>query len=792
MEGKEKPTATNDASIDTDEAADRTSFGDDTDSITDVPDRNVDRRGYLKLGAAAATVGAVGLTGVGAADDNYDVVEVPANTNRHFDVTNGNDLTDTIIDVTAHGACFTMNINNADVRRVGIRGQPDSETINRGFIIVNGSNDVTIEDFYFADGMQRDYGPFGIFVHGRFDGHATFRRVHMAGFGDNALYCSGTHANNNHYPGDGSVEFIDCLSYNSTVSNFRFSRGRMENCVSYVDGRTPQYRNPGGARTSRGVWVWWEEAGDAEIVDCDIDTGGSVGVLASHGANLTIRDTEISGSPRMNTGSGAQIQTDNVGNNPNIEPPTGVPMSAEEAASGSGYGDDGSGGSEAPEPELENLLVIEGEDDEEAEYLFAVDGSVEPTEDDDATIDDDTAVEEEDDLVVVRGAVTSDSDAFRFDGEIVDFDLDGPATVHLDGETVCLASLERLGDELDEDERSHMTLHNVGDESYEYEFTVTGDAVQSTDFDSPVDLTDCVDRDGDVTVVSGDVGAGSKKTFYFTGTVDAFSHTADEGARMWVDSERVDESSIVGTGTPLDEDESEDGDESSDNDDDESDDDGGDGSSDDGGHELDESERSHMTLHNVGDESYEYEFTVTGDAVQSADFDSPVDSTDPVDRGGDVTVVSGEVEGDSKRTFYFTGTVDAFSHTADEGARLWVDGERVDESSIVGTGTPIDEDDDESSDGGDDGSGDSSDDDGEQLDNTLVIEGVDGGSSHYEFRVSGTVEPDEERGTVNEEDSIDDDTVEGVVEDDDADAYRFSGELVAFRLQGRATVRLNE
>lgn len=76
------------------------------------------------------------------------------------------------------------------------------------------------------------------------------------------------------------------------------------------------------------------------------------------------------------------------------------------------------------------------------------------------------------------------------------------------------------------------------------------------------------------------------------------------------------------------------------------------------------------------------------------------------------------------------------------------------------------------------------------LPNTIVIDGtVSRGKSKYEFKVSGSVEPHDEIGTVDGNDTIDGNHVTGAVHRD-KDAYRFSGHLTYLEVKGDAEVSL--
>lgn len=313
----------------------------------------LDRRSCLRLGAVTA-VAALGTSAASAVsaeeedreeddadeteeEDAYEIVTIPENTHENIAV-HGETYENVLIDVSNAGASVQLTVQNGTVRNVGILGEQSSDAPNHSWMVVQASagEEVRVENVYMGDGLDGDYGGGGIFVHANHAGECVIDRVHVAGSGDNGIYASGPGTPNGN---DGHVVIRDCLSINSTVSLYRIgSTGSViENCVGWVDEDTPQYRNPGSPRTSRGVWHWY--ATDCEVYDVDIDMKGrGAAILASRdGGHLHVHDSEIDGGDIAvdHAGNGAgEVTTDDVTDEPELEPPEGVPMSAEEAAAG--------------------------------------------------------------------------------------------------------------------------------------------------------------------------------------------------------------------------------------------------------------------------------------------------------------------------------------------------------------------------------------------------------------------------------------------------------------------------
>jgi len=195
------------------------------------------------------------------------------------------------------------------------------------------------------------------------------------------------------------------------------------------------------------------------------------------------------------------VRTRNVGRDPDVTPPAGVPTSAEEAAMG--------GGSTLP-----NHLRIQGTGDL-APYEFSVSGDLEagPDFDTDGTdgIDGSTGNGQ------VNG--TGDDD-FYFSGRITDFSHDGDLEVYVNDERINPDAI--LPHEL--------RLQAVGERA-NYEFEVSGDLAPGSEFDT--DGTDSIDG----SVGQGTIAGTSDDDFHFDGNVTRFEY--DAPLELYVDGEQV-------------------------------------------------------------------------------------------------------------------------------------------------------------------------------------------------------------------------------------------------------------
>ncbi|MFC7080772.1 hypothetical protein [Halorussus caseinilyticus] len=331
-------------------------------------DTTVNRRSFL----GAAGTGVAAALGVGTlanASDvanaaDYRTVTVPAGGTKTFSVGSGETLENLLIDMTADGASAKIYAKGDGwtVRNVAFKGNhPGGHYLFTPAVSKGGT--ATVENLYMGDGQTAQTAKGGIWVNANAHyGTLNFRNVHIAHFIDNGLYGTGPGAQGH----GGVVNVYDSYFNSNNIANIRVGSrdGRtchVENCV--VEGGTARPCGAGcsspGSISSRGVWAWW---GPVEVRDSDIGTSP-----ARREQDNRAGDPEILS---QNTRWGSDADTSRV--------PAGVPMTAEEAASGTSSADGGSGSdSTTSEPDDSDapgtvLELVAGSNTSSVSYQFTV------------------------------------------------------------------------------------------------------------------------------------------------------------------------------------------------------------------------------------------------------------------------------------------------------------------------------------------------------------------------------------------------------------------------------------
>ena len=488
------------------------------------------RRSYLKL--AGATTAAATLTGTASgATDDYEVIEARGQTIR---VGQGDTFENKLIDFTT-GESFLIYVDGANsaIRNVGFKGlyRGDSFVIS----IDAGQGDILFENIYLGDGATKEgadfvHGPGAVFMHRGSEADLTFRNCNVQGFPNNGFYCSNT-------PYGGSVRFERCFGKNNGVTTFRCGSADDEivDCVAYNDD-TDYGRGYGGYTETSGrpVWVW--NGGTVTIRDSHFADGPYPYALVA-GANgspgsVDFQSGGYRGDIQRASGSTVAVGSD-VSRDPDLSIPDGVPTSPEAAASGSETaGSSSSGNTDAgDEPDLPNLLLVDGSPSDATRYEFTVGGAVEHSSAEGASIDDEDTI----DGATVQGSVADWKDAFRFSGELEELTVDGPGSVLVNGEAVDPAD---YGQEL-----PHVLEVTGRGTPTSYEITVDG-TIELASADEPAT---------EATTVSGSTVQSSltdeTQTFRFSGTLTDITFT-DGDAAVTLDGEEVDPSEYGDTDLP--------------------------------------------------------------------------------------------------------------------------------------------------------------------------------------------------------------------------------------------------
>ncbi|WP_206335631.1 hypothetical protein [Natronolimnobius sp. AArcel1] len=742
------------------------------------------RRSYLKVAAGAAALG-IASTGA-AADEDYDVVEVSAGDTYSVNLGDGDTLENTLIDITARNAQYQINASGSDweIRNVGVHGEWDGHQKAEPLIASVSSGGVgRIENLYLGDGTPDDTypGATGIYVANSHAGVLEIDRVNIQGYPDNAIYGSSPGDLPHHTSGEGGggeVHITNSYAADCRAGGFRIGSpgSYAENCVA--------------VGCDRNFWGFYHET---EAIDCDFSDArfGDIGTGDGHwGHNATVTVTNTRYDTTVN--HSGQISGSSAGSPERTEPDEvdGVPLSAEDAASGSSSSSPDEGDeSEDDEDEIEGhvLAFVTDPDARNARYEFTAEGAVEFYEAsyespsgghiEGGTYEGEDFIDDDGDAVHAGGVTGGGhGDAFIVDGAVTDIDLEESDLlwVELDGEEKSIDEIiEETGGE-DEDDQETDTEGNLlafvtepDAENAGYEFTTEG-AVEFTEapYESPsggrieggtYSGEDFIDEDGDTVHAGGITGGGHGDAFLVDGAVTDID--LEQPDVMWIelDGEEMSVEEIIEETGGADEDDEE---------------------TDTEGNLL--SFVTEPDARNAG-----YEFTAEG-AVEftEAPYESPSGGSieggtytgqDFIDEDGDTVHAGGITGGGHGDAFLVEGSVTDI--TLEQPDVMWVElgGEEMSVDEIIEeTGG-----DDEDEDG----------DDGEQPSKAIVIDSTEtGAEASYTFEVSGTVEKATHRdASIDDSDIIDGNRVEGSV-DDSRDAYWFSGDITDFWLNGDAYV----
>ncbi|WP_265107816.1 right-handed parallel beta-helix repeat-containing protein [Halosolutus halophilus] len=492
-----------------------------------------DRRAYLKGIATSAVIPiAASSTAVGAdSSDDYDEIIVSPNETYTKRLKDGETWGNVVIDITATGAKFRIYAMGDDwtVQNVGIRGIWDDPSKDEPFI---ASGNGQIENFYWADGTNwtaRGGAATGIFVPAGHSGRIVMENLNLQDFGDNGVYAASPGNSNAHPAPGGGGKVIIRNSYVShcTPTGFRLgtSGSYLENCVMY--------------RNYRNYWAFYEHT---DVIDCDLSNADGTGDISnrsgvgdivlgdsswekSNRAEVTAKNSYWETEAAHGGASTSNIHGMPVDRTPRTKPSEvdGVPLSPEEAASGSATSSApaSDGPSESEDKTQENVLVFDGsnqgDDWEATDYRFAVEGGIEPSEHDGAAID--PELELDDGANSVDHTVANWKDAFTFDGDLLELEVDGPAIVYLNGEEIDPSEFGGKEDGSEESMPSHALVIDGTDASglTSYSFSVSGEVVKANHRDASIDDGDVIDGQS----VSGTV-ANWRDAYLFSGDITDF------------------------------------------------------------------------------------------------------------------------------------------------------------------------------------------------------------------------------------------------------------------------------
>ncbi len=515
---------------------------------------SLNRRTYLKgIGTTAAFVGGLSGSAAAAQDSNndYEVIKVSPGETWTYNLEPGETFENYLIDITANNADWQIRMHGDDmtVRNIGVRGNVNSPKKRNQISVANTSpsSESLIENVYFEgytlSGFNNAVGTGGtatpVFVAPNHAGDLLIRNVNFQSTPDNHIYGSAPGNGPEHpAPGNGgTVRVEDSYFFRTGAGAVRLGTegSYAKNCI--MDGDVHNT----AANNSRPFWGYYEKT---KLYDCDLMNGSPGAIVAGSSAWKKGRNAEIIAENCYfeDTGkhaAGATINGTSADRKPRTDPSEidGVPLSPEEAASGSASSSapTSDGPSESEDETQENVLVFDGsgqgDDWKATDYRFAVEGEIEPSEHDGASID--PELELDDGANSVEHTVANWKDAFTFDGELLELDVDGPATVYLNGEEIDPATFG--GEEVENEESmpSHALVIDGTDASglTSYSFSVSGEVVKANHRDASIDDGDVIDGQS----VSGTV-ANWRDAYWFSGDITDFWMSGDANVDLEYDA----------------------------------------------------------------------------------------------------------------------------------------------------------------------------------------------------------------------------------------------------------------
>src|SRR6056297_2544345 len=232
----------------------------------------MDRRALLKatgIAAATTTVGAVSSAGIASGEvevtqeSGYEVWTVTGK--EVYDLSDGEQLSNVLIDQTADGACLTIRSRNNtgwEVSNVGFVGVGQAGGGSNRFqfqVSVPEGGQGLIENIW-ANGKERDGQPStelgGIYIRAAHGGHIDIRNTYVEGYGNNGVYASAMGKNGGN---EGTVTIEDSYHRDNTVSQFRIGspESYVRNCIAIVNdpnGERGVYSGTTSNRNARGIW----------------------------------------------------------------------------------------------------------------------------------------------------------------------------------------------------------------------------------------------------------------------------------------------------------------------------------------------------------------------------------------------------------------------------------------------------------------------------------------------------------------------------------------------------------
>lgn len=281
------------------------------------------------------------------------VERITVNPGEHYarSISSGEILENKLFDITANGATvdITASGQNWTLRNIGVNGQQSTGNA----VTLKGRNG-TVDTLYLGDGAAAG-DSVGVYIdHENTVGPITFRNVHIAGFPNNGIYGSPTVEKLR----GGIVHIQDSYFDSNNITQVKLGSPRgpcvVENTVFRTDNDTAPID---GKVNKRALWALDNRSSVQNRVvlkNCDVQGR----LVTEPGAIIELQGTRwdgaftAGGDPHESGDPDGVLHGESAGS-PSLQPPNGVPMSAEEAVNGtaqdadsygqSGYGDGGYG-----------------------------------------------------------------------------------------------------------------------------------------------------------------------------------------------------------------------------------------------------------------------------------------------------------------------------------------------------------------------------------------------------------------------------------------------------------------
>ena len=383
----------------------------------------VGRREYLRLVGAAGVATTAATAGTAGATTHYTTYTVSEGGTFRRNIGSDETFENVLIDATADDTDVDIDVegSNWTVRNVGIKGQLNDTDASAFRLEVSEGSTGLFERVYLGAGST-DGGHAGIFVPTSHEGRLVVRELNVQYWADNGKYASAPGRSERGGRG-GLVEVERSYARNNNIAGFRLGTDRsvVRDSVVLVDEDVPL--NSAGLANARGIWI--KEGGTVEIENCDVLLAHpEASYCVCEGDDNTVSlarviDSQVAARDGAEGKYRGNLETINVGNDPNVEQPPGVPLSAKEAALGRNL--------------LKSIDIAGGTDSDLLEYTLETTGEIAGTRSTEA-VDDVTGGQSGG--TQVSGATGGDSDIFRYSGEITGLNVDIPADGSLGSLTV--------------------------------------------------------------------------------------------------------------------------------------------------------------------------------------------------------------------------------------------------------------------------------------------------------------------------------------------------------------------